>query len=76
MLNIPFNFAIPRSFHLRAPFRFKSTAIKAKLFGKNSLVLDNQTSYSACPKDKWIRKCFSDSVNYVMSFIVGFGEIP
>ena len=62
MLNIPFNFAIPRSFHLRAPFRFKSTVIKAKLFGKNSLVLDNQTSYN--------------SVNYVMVFIVGFGKIP
>ena len=67
-LNIHFNFAIPRSFHLfsRAPFRFKSktiykdnNVIKAKLFGKNSSVLDNQTSYSACPKDKWIGKFFS-----------------
>ena len=34
MLNILFNVPIPLSFHLRVPFRFKSTVIKAKLFGQ------------------------------------------
>ena len=43
---------------------------------KNSLVFDNQLWYSACPKDKWIGKFFSYSFDYVMLFIVGFGEIP
>ena len=60
MLNIPFNFPIPRSFHsfLRAPF-FSQLWLKLNFLGKNSLVLDNQTSYSACPKDKWVGKFFS-----------------
>ena len=36
MLNIPFNFPIPRSFHsfLRAPFFSQLWLIKAKLFGQ------------------------------------------
>ena len=62
-LNIPFNFAIPQPLHLflQTPFGLGTWQ---NFLDKDSRLLDNQIYYiSACPRHKWIRKCFSDSVS-------------